>query len=268
MKTFILFISILSFSATAGTDTCTGAKSTSGEITVRLYAPHNEATRLVVILPPTGGENVADRKLAKSLCKRGQLVKVVDYPQPPVTPEDYDGHDRVTRNIITAIDGFFEGETRPTTLIGASLGGIYGSLIYSLALTDKSEWKNIRVVDSLVAIVPGGSLPEILAYSEQKDLKRIREERMKTGAFKSLNEYQNFLDERIFTDVMKLMATNGNVLFYGSTNDEIVPTKTQKKLSSKLGGETHWIRGLGHIGTIGYVFYTKSGEINRFIQGL
>jgi hypothetical protein len=268
MKIFILLILNLSITATAGTGTCTGAKSISGEITVRLYDPHHEASRLVVILPPTGGENVADRNLAKSLCKKGQLVKVLDYPQPPITPEDYDGHERITRQIITAIDSFFAGETRPTTLIGASLGGIYASLLYSLALRDNSEWKNIRLVDSLVAIVAGGPLPVVLTQSEQKDLKQIREERLNTGAFMNLADYQRFMNERIFTDAIKLMATNGNVLFYGSTNDKIVPTKTQKTLSSKFGGKTHWIRGLGHVGTIGYVFYTKAEEIDEFIREL
>jgi pimeloyl-ACP methyl ester carboxylesterase len=268
MKTFILFILTLSITAIADTGTCSGAKSTSGDITVRLYDPHLKASRLVVILPPTGGENVADRKLAKSLCKKGQLVKVLDYPQPPITPKDYDGHERITRQIITAIDSFFDGETRPTTLIGASLGGIYASLLYSLSLRDNSEWKNIRVIDSLVAVVAGGPLPVVLSQSEQKDLKLVREERLKTGSFMNLADYERFMNERIFTDVIKLMATNGNVLFYGSTNDKIVPTKTQRALSHELGGETHWVRGLGHIGTIAFVFYTKAGEIDKFIREL
>lgn len=269
MKTLVpvllLFICSLSF---AGTQSCSGARFSSGENAIRIYDPLKEVQRQVVILPPTGGENAADRRLAVALCRKGHLVKVVDYPQPPVTPEDFQGHERVTRQIITSIDGFFSGETLPTTIIGASLGGIYGSLLYSIALRGQSEWKNLVVIDSLVATVAGGPLPEILAYSDQKDLKVIRQARFDTGVFKNPEEYRLYLDQFIFTDVMKLLETNGKVLFYGSTNDKIVPTKTQKTLSQALGGKTRWIRGLGHPGTVAFVYFTRANEIHRFLQAL
>lgn len=258
----LIFTPVLSWAA------CSGNVVSKNDVTVRLYAPKSPTLRQVVILPPTGGENRADRKLAKSLCKKGHQVKVVDYPQPEITAEDFDGHERVTKNIVTTLDGFFQNEIRPTTVVGASLGGIYATLLYSLSQNPESPWKNLSVIDSLVTTVAGGPLPQVLSYSSLDGVRTVRSQRFKTGRFSGIEDYQNFLDQIIFTDVIKLSRTNGNVLFYGSTNDTVVPTATQKNLAEKLKGETHWIKGLGHSKAVAYVYYFRDDQISRFMKKL
>lgn len=257
-----MFMPVLSWAA------CNGKVISKTDVTVRLYDPEKPTLRQVVILPPTGGENRADRKLAKSLCNKGHLVKVVDYPQPQVTAEDFEGHERVSRYTVTILDAFFLTETKPTTVVGASLGGIYANLLYSLSQNPESPWKNLSVVDSLVSTVAGGPLPQVLSYSSLDWIKKVRSLRFKTGKFSGIEDYQNFLDQIIFTDVIKLARTNGNVLFYGSTNDTVVPTATQRNLAEKLKGQTHWIKGLGHSRTVAYVYYFRDDEISRFIRGI
>lgn len=269
MKTISLIFLVSFFTTTAlASDYCAGNIIEKSQATIRLYDPQKTVLRQVVILPPTGGENKADRRLARELCQRGHLVKVVDYPQEEVTAADFEGHERVTKQILGIFSDFFSREKLPTTLVGASLGGIYASLIYSLALSDDPEWTNLRLVDTLVTTVAGGSLPDILATSTLPTVKKTREERLATGRFSNISEYRNYLDSLIFTDALKLLHTNKRVLFYGSTNDTVVPTKTQVTLSQALAGETYWIKGLGHSGTVAYVYYSKASEISFFIRKL
>ncbi len=267
MKTLILILLSMSTNLFAG-DYCAGKIIEKNEATIRLYDPQKSVSRQIVILPPTGGENKADRRLAKALCQRGHLVKVVDYPQEVVTAPDFEGHERVTKDILKVFSDFFSREKYPTTIIGASLGGIYAGLIYSLAQGQDPAYEHLRLVDSLVATVAGGPLPSVLATSTQEAVMKTRNERLASGRFSNIEEYRSYLDGLIFTDTMKLLHTNKQVLFYGSTNDTVVPTKTQVTLSSALLGQTFWIKGLGHSGTVAYVYYSKASEISFFIRNL
>ncbi len=265
MKILILVLFALSSNLWAS---CQGLVSEKSDVTVRLYEPKTPASRLVVILPPTGGENKADRKLAFTLCASGFLVKVVDYPQPVVEAPDFEGHERVTKLIMNVFSAFLAKETLPTTVVGASLGGIYAGLIYSLAIGNDPMWDNFNRIDSLVATVAGGPLPAVLATSSEKTVQRVRGERLATGRFSNLDEYRSYLDSLIFLDTMKLLNTNHQVLFFGSTNDVVVPTSTQKTLSEGLAGETYWINRLGHSGTVAFVYYRRGGMIARFLKNL
>ncbi len=263
MKYFLLLTIVFSQFSYAGT--CSGDLSTIGKVTVRLYSPKAIPDRQVVILPPTGGENRADRNLAKELCSRGHLVKVVDYPQFVIAPEDFDGHESATINTMSALSDFFEKESKPTAIVGASLGGIYASLVHSLAVSP--EWKNFAVVDALVTTVAGGSLAEVLTYSTLDHVKKTREARLAGGTFRNLQDYQNFLDGHIATDLLKL-ARPGNVLAFTSNKDSVVPTKTQLALAEAHGVKPMRVSRLGHSGTVAYVFYRKIGTIHQFLKNL
>ncbi len=263
MNYFILLTLVFSSFTFAGT--CSGELSESGKVKIRLYSPRTPGIRQVVILPPTGGENRADRNLAKELCSRGHLVKVVDYPQFVIAPEDFDGHERATIDTMNALSGFFEKETAPTAIVGASLGGIYASLVHSLAVNP--EWKNFAVVDSLVTTVAGGSLAEVLTYSALDHVKKTRESRLAGGTFRTLQDYQNFLDDHIATDLLKL-ARPGNVLAFTSNKDSIVPTKTQLALAEAHGVKPIRVSRLGHSGTVAYVYFRKIGIIHQFLKQL
>ncbi len=244
---------------------CSGEVSQSGNLKVRLYSPKTPGIRQVVILPPTGGENPADRNLAKKLCRLGHLVKVLDYPQFEVSPEDYEGHENVTQKILTSLSGFFQHETAPTSLIGASLGGIYASLIFSLS--EYPEWRSFRVIDSLVTTVAGGSLAEVITYSTLEGVKKVRKARLATGKFQGLKDYQEHLDTFIKTDHLKL-ARSGKVLAFTSNKDSVVPTRTQLALARAHGVKPVRISGLGHAGTVAYVYFRKIGMIHQFLKQL
>ncbi len=267
MKIIISFFVFLhTLSAFALTPSCFGEISTRGEVKIRLYSPQSNVVRQVVILPPTGGENRADRNLARELCQRGHLVKVVDYPQFTIHPDDFDGHERATTNTLKALSGFFEKESTPTTVIGASLGGIYASLVHSLAKSPK--WESFSVVDSLVTTVAGGSLAEVLTYSQLDHVKKTRDGRLAGGRFRSLPEYQEFLAGFITTDLLKLAMPGGKVLAFISNKDKIVPTRTQVALAEAHGTKPVRISRLGHSGTVAYVYFRKVAQIHGFLTKL
>lgn len=260
---FIIILSLLIPSLTyAGI--CDGELSESGNVKIRLYSPRTPGPRQVVILPPTGGENRADRNLAKELCSRGHLVKVVDYPQYVIASEDFNGHEDATLNTLKNLSAFFANEKTPTSVIGASLGGIYASLVFSLA--QSPEWK-FQVVDALVTTVAGGSLAEVLTYSTLDHVKKTRAGRLAGGKFRSLQEYQDYLDTFIHTDLLKL-ARPGKVLAFTSNKDSVVPTRTQLALAEAHGVKPIRISRLGHSGTVAYVYFRKIGIINQFLKQL
>ncbi|MES2525872.1 MAG: hypothetical protein V4598_02250 [Bdellovibrionota bacterium] len=263
MKLFIILSLIVPSLTFAGI--CSGDRSETGNVKIRSYSPKKPGLRQVVILPPTGGENRADRNLAKELCSRGHLVKVVDYPQYVIAPEDFGGHEDATINTLRNLSAFFAEETIPTSIIGASLGGIYASLVFSLAQSE--EWKSFRVVDALVTTVAGGSLAEVLTYSTLDHVKKTREGRLAGGDFRTLQDYQNFLDGYIATDLLKL-ARPGNVLAFTSNSDTVVPTRTQLALAEAHGAKPIRIGRLGHSGTVAYVYYRKIGTIHQFLKQL
>lgn len=265
MKTILSLILFTFFSA-AIAGTCSGDISSIGKVKVRLYSPKDTGPRQIVVLPPTGGENRADRNLAKELCQRGHVVKVVDYPQFTIAPEDFDGHERATVNTLNALSGFFQNESKPTTIIGASLGGIYASLVHSLATS--IEWKSFAIVDSLVTTVAGGSLAEVLTYSQLDHVKKTREGRLSTGRFSTLEAYQNVLEQHISTDLLKLARPDARVLAFTSNKDLIVPTKTQLALARAHGVSPIRISRLGHSGTVAFVYFRKIGTINKFLKSL
>lgn len=265
MKIIIFFL----FFTTTAFATCEGLKvDTKIMANISVYTPKNPTDRQVVLLPPTGGENVADKALAKALCKMGHLVKVVDYPQDEAVVDDYNCHERITNEVLQIFNQVFAGETKKTTILGSSLGGIYAGLVYDLALSNKPEWKNFSVIDSAVLTVAGGPLPTVLTYSTLTGVKTIRDARFATGMFKDLQEYEEYLDQRIFTDVVKLNRSNGKLLLFTSNNDKVVPTKTQLELARAYNVKPIVVKHLGHMGTIAFVYFTQAKKIHSFLKSI
>lgn len=82
MKKIVGFIIVIAFATLSKAETCWQAQS----------------VRQVVILPPTGGANSADRSLFNSLCKRGHEVTLLDYEQESGLTTDLGIHDQISRS--------------------------------------------------------------------------------------------------------------------------------------------------------------------------
>ena len=237
---------------------------------VTKYAPRPgkgpTTSEQVLILPPTGGENMTDRGLARSLCRRGHLVIIFNYLQLPEVSIDLSIHDQTNRKLLDLIDRYLTLEARQTTIIGSSLGGIYASMIFSAAQNKNPQWPGFRFIKNLVTIAAGGSLADVLGYSTQEAVIVQRARRFKEYNFKTVKEYTTALNQAIELDPIRNAKPSKNVLVYASTNDPVVPSFTQVNLAKAYGQRPRMIKGLGHAGTIAYVLFAKAQEISSFIR--
>jgi hypothetical protein len=227
-----------------------------------------KAARQVIILPPTGGANAADRSLFKALCKRGHEVTLLDYAQPSGLTTDLEIHDRISREVLGEINRFLFENPKPTSLIGASLGGLYASMAYSYSLTKQTEFQSLKWIDSMVLTVAGGSLADVLSYSEQEGVLAQRELRFEKLNFESIEDYSAELERNIFYDPLKWAtpAARANVLMFNSINDDVVPSFTQEALWQGWGEPEIERFSTNHPLSIARAYFLKVNRIDRFLN--
>ncbi|MCE3009756.1 MAG: hypothetical protein LW875_03995 [Proteobacteria bacterium] len=231
---------------------------------------NTRATHQIIILPPTGGANSADRSLFKALCRRGHEVRILDYSQKSGLTTDLSIHDRFSREVLTEIDRLLGRTEKSTVLIGASLGGLYTSMAFGYSLENQAEFPNLPWIKAIVLTVAGGQLSEILANSELKAVKEQRELRLRELSISGIQDYQLQLEKAISYDPLKWARPDkkNKVLMFNSNNDSVVPTSTQEKLW-KAWGEPQVVRlSTNHQFSIGRVYFFMEDRIDSFVKGL
>jgi len=233
--------------------------------------------RQVVILPPTGGVNSADKALFKALCQRGHEVHILDYQQKSVLTSDLKIHDELSREVLGEINQFLKHTQKPTILVGASLGGLYASLAFGYSFehleapsVEPPEFPDLLWIRAVVLTVAGGSLAEILAQSDLKPVREQRNLRFNELGLVDLNDYKGRLNSAITYDPMKWAkpSERNRVLMFISENDNVVPSQTQEKLW-KAWGEPPVIRlSTNHQLSIGFVYFFLSERIDKFLRTL
>tara|TARA_Y100000780_G_scaffold152506_1_gene137379 strand:+ start:60457 stop:61470 length:1014 start_codon:yes stop_codon:yes gene_type:complete len=239
----------------------------SEEDTVLEYTPEQQTVRgQTLILPPTGGANFIDKKLARGLCRRGHKVFVLNYNQPNSVVKDLGIHDKLSRKVFESVNSFLETHPHPTAIYGSSLGGIYGSAIFSYGMNRSEEYPTFSKVEAFIGTVTGGPLHEVLTHSTTSDVKKQRKLRFKTGTYKNIQAYQESLKAAIDIDPLEYASPSDDVLLFISTQDTGVPARTQFNLARAYQAETEKIRWFGHAFAITLVGLTKAGRISEFIK--
>jgi hypothetical protein len=230
--------------------------------------PQKESHRQVLILPPTGGANMADKSLFDSLCALGHQTSILNYQQKSGLTTDLGVHDRLSREVLVAIDHFIGQNPKPTAVIGASLGGLYASLAFSYSKTNQTEFKNLAYIDRIVLTVAGGPLWDILTFSQGEEVKKQRELRMKALGFSDLNRYRETLQQNIFYDTQKWATASekAKVLMFNSTADEVVPSASQESLWSAWGKPEVVLFTTDHQWTVGWVYFFYTQQISNFLK--
>lgn len=236
-----------------------------GNITIeaRTYFPKKSGAPIVVQLPPMGGVNILDKGMANTFCKNNIAVILV-----ATNLTGFDGntampmsdHDEAFRRAVAAIKGALSYASLKGTvdvdkagIFGVSLGGILGSVAFG-------------VMDELSAatlIVNGGDIPYILAYSDQEEVSRLRNIRMKQDGYKTAEEYESALRQVLQLDPMHF-ASEINPEFvkqYLSNKDENVPTIKQKEYHEAIGSpqEVQFYNS-GHVSTVISVLFGGSNR--------
>ena len=226
------------------------------EITGRLYTPNPRKVPgvipFVIQLPPMGGTNLLDKWMGGKLCKHNMAGFIIgtDFTgfngkeTPPV--EDHDDALRRTTAAVKAAIAYAKDTPRyngdKIGLIGVSLGGIMGSLSFSV----------LDEISAAYIIVAGGDTPHILAWSEQKRVRNLRNLRMKEQNLGSQVEYEAWLREHLFLDPFDVArrVPVETLFMVISSNDKNVPSEDQFLLHDGFKRPEHKVKTASHVGTI------------------
>lgn len=263
----LVVLSSCSIAATALADCQSSIKYPIGNGTVYEYSGTNSSPYTqVVILPPTGGINSADRSLARKLCYKGNTARIFDYQQPTVE-FDLGTHDKAVLTTLKDLDLLFDIFPYPAVLIGASLGGIYTSLAYGVS-TQNGLFRDLHRIHGMVTVVAGGPLGDVLANSKQEIAVDQRKQRMKAYGLESTADYAQFMNSIIAYDPLKWARPNrsDSVLMLTSSNDEFVSAETQRALWNAWGQPEQKVYNVGHKLTIARAYFFYGDQIAEHVD--
>lgn len=263
----LIVLSTISASLSAQADCSSAIKYPIGNGIVYEYSGNMSSSNTqVVVLPPTGGINTADRSLARKLCKKGNTVRIFDYQQPTIE-FDLTVHDRAVFTTLKDLDLLFDIFPYPTVLIGASLGGIYTSLAYGASLQN-GLFKDLHRIQGIVTVVAGGPLGDVLANSKQEIARDQREQRMKAYNLKTIPEYAAFLNSIIGYNPIKWAQPQkaDSILMLTSSNDEFVSAEAQEALWTAWGKPERRVYNVGHKMTIARAYFFYGDHIAEHVS--
>lgn len=237
---------------------------TGGEalVQVRMYHARKDSDRTVILLPPTGGENILDQGYANHLCAAGLNVALLQtWDRQTEATLEPTMHDFGALRSLSAIRHVLD-YLRPTraTQVGI-LGTSVGALSSSLALGFEPR------LNTAVLIVGGLGFSEIVARSTEKGAAKLRDARMKTFGLRDLEDYVAFLSKHVVVEPGDFVGFSGKkkVLAFVGTADHTVPTRNQRTLVTAYGAESDEYDG-DHTQTILNTFTWKRGKIAAFFE--
>ena len=193
---------------------------------------------------------------------------MLDAGQPSGLTSDLGVYDRISREVLSEINRFLFENPKPTSIIGASLGGLYASMAYGYSLTDQTEFESLNWIDSMVLTVAGGSLADVLSYSEQEGVIEQRKLRFEELNFDSVEDYSAELEKNIFYDPLKWATPEArdHVLMFNSVNDDVVPSFTQEALWQAWGEPEIEYFSTNHPLSIARAYFLKVNRIDDFLN--
>ncbi len=188
--------------------------------------PKSQIRRSVIIVPPTGGTTSIDRSYAKSMQKKGADVYILTR----WTGQDrkdikldlhQDLHARAVRAIETLANQLPADEK--ISLLGTSVGGLFASIAAS----------KVDRIERVFVVGAGVSIPQVIVYSDHKDMKKLKADRYQAFNFQSDEEYLAALEKEFTLDPLSLPknfeAKQRGILLI--LDDKTVPFENQKRLA-------------------------------------
>jgi len=233
-----------------------------GFVQAMIYEPHHDTDLAVLVLPPTGGENILDQGYANALCSSGfRAIVIQHWYNDTVAKLDLSMHDEGALRSLAAIRHVLDylKPSRPNQV--GILGTSVGAISSELALGFDPRLNNAALV------VGGIGMPNIIAASTEKTLTALRDERMKAFGFKSPAEYLAALREAVVIEPADFVDFSGhkNVLAFVGTQDVTVPTATQREMVKLYGAESYDYAS-DHQGTIVHTFAAERSRVIGFFE--
>ena len=222
--------------------------------------PTKRINRAAIVVPPTGGVNVLDESWSKQFCKKGaHTVLIRTWTGDLETGLDPNVHDRGSLRGIAAIRQtmtFLKNHSK-VSIFGTSLGAILAAMATGLEPR----------IDQAVFLVAGGSITEILTYSDQELLVDMRARRKKAFQLRTDTDYRQFLLERLKLEALDFAQPDANkkLTFLIGMEDTTVPTFSQIALWEAWGKPKRYDLDSAHFGSILKAWTWYSDEV---IEGM
>ena len=191
------------------------------------------ATRAVIIMPPTGGENLIDQRWAGQFCKNGiRAVIIKDFELLFNPGIDLSMYDHLALTSLVAIRQTVDYLTKsgsPTVgILGTSLGAIEAS--FAVVMDDRLK--------TATFIVGGMGLAQIAARSDEEGEKQLRDMRKQIWHMDQ-TQYEQALEKAVHIDVVPFidptLPARKKVLSIVAMDDTLVPTANQMSLYDAFG---------------------------------
>ena len=234
--------------------------NTPGFVQAHIYKT-DKSDRSIILLPPTGGENILDQWYANYLCSAGfQVVLLQTWAHQTEAKLDMGMHDEGAQRSLAAIRHVLDylKPQRPNQV--GILGTSVGALSSTLALGFEPR------LSTAVLIVGGTGQAEIIGRSTEATAAKLREARMKEFHYQTVDEYVAALQQRVKIDPTDFVDFTGpkKVLAFVGLKDVTVPTKNQKELVALFHAESVEYEG-DHLATIKNTAW-HSDQISAFFE--
>ena len=234
-------------------------------IKAKIYSLKNKKTdKAILLLPPTGGENMLDVGYAYSLCKEGFKVFTLTHWTEERGSKDYTVDFKVHQRYMTrtqkAIDLILEQIKE--SKIGV-LGTSSGAINFSVALGEK------KVSDRVAAfynIVGGAPLCNVIARAGESALSDVRKKRFKMFNFKNTQAYVKKICSIVSWKIPHSRPPGVSFSMVLASKDKTVPYDLQQNLKDWWKPTIYRIEPHGHLFVIVKTFLTQKSNVVEFFK--
>lgn len=227
------------------------------------YLPQGAAADdTVIIMPPTGGSTILERRYARGICDRHHRATIIErWSGLGEHVLDFGMHNRLYARAHRAFGLVSDRYPGPLRLMGTSLGAQYG---FSIVLRTPR-------IERAVLIVGGIPFSTVIARSEHESMTSLRNWRTKEWGIPSQDNYEDRLRKVFAWDDKALIdadpSKSKKFLLFVGLRDEAVPTARQLELAQKLSEAQVTRIDSDHVGTILRTYLFHHGEIDDFLTG-
>lgn len=243
-----------------------GKDPVSGEtrtVQVKEYSARGAGNeKAVVLLPPTGGENILDRGWGNVFCANGiRLLLVQHWAHDDFVSLELTMHDQGALRALAAVRHTVEyAETTGSSRLGI-LGTSVGALTSTLALGVEPRLRTGALV------VGGHGFADIISRTTEQGAAKLREERLKKFGFTE-KQYAEALAQAVSIEPVDFWnpAAPKPVMMVVAKQDVTVPSDTQYALAEKLHPAELLEIDDNHVNTVIATYWKHSDSILSFFQ--
>lgn len=226
------------------------------------YSQKKKATKAsMLVLPPTGGKNIIDEGYALGLCRAGFKVYILeDWKNIKDYELEYSIHQTYQTRTQKAFDKMVEVmDGDKIGVLGTSAGGINFAVTLGNAVVAKK-------VAAFFTIVSGMPLCKVIAHSNEKGLKGIRDLRFEKTNLSTMAEYEKKVCDAVSWTIPKALPEKTAYGAIVSSDDVTVSTKFQLEMVQNYKPKLLIQTNHNHFYTIVASYFLHKAKIVEFFK--